>query len=809
VVAGATVVLAASALTAVRFEPAIASSSFAPTADSDVSSSSPTKNYGTASTLRVRVASSGNTYRTFLRFTISGLVGTVSRVQLRLYVTDPTTGGGAVYQTGTTWTETGVTWKTQPATLGPALASFPATTNATWTSVDLPTSLVPGNGSYGLAVFGTTSNQAGYSSRQGTKPPQLVIDTLVPTPTPTVTPSPTPTPTPTPNPTPSPTPSPSATPSPTPTPTPTPTPSPTPIPSPTETPVPPPADPTVIAAGDIACSPTDVGFNLGAGTANSCHQLSTSNLILSQQPAAVLALGDLQYTAGALADFLASYDPSWGRVKTITHPAVGNHEYQTTGAADYYTYFGAAAGSSTQGWYSFDVGPWHMVAINSNCSKVGGCAAGSPQEVWLRQDLAAHPGQCTLAYWHHPRFSSGEHGSDLEMQPIWQDLVDARATLVLSGHDHGYERFAPQDAFGTLDPTRGVRQMVVGTGGASHYNTWTVQANSEVRDGTTFGVLRLTLHASSYDWQFLSDTGSGFTDSGSAACNVSASLDVTPPSSPTGLTATANGPQSVQLGWTASVDDAGVALYEVSRDGQVIGTVGSGTSYLDTTALSGATLTYTVRARDGAGNWSSASDPAVATTPFSANYLFSDDFESGDLAAWSLVSNLSVVSGDAHAGSWTARSRATTTADPPSYAYRNLASPQQDLYCRLFIKVESQGANAVEFMKLRTASGTSLFYLLRTSSGLLAVRNNVTGVTTNSTTAITTGVWHQLEIHARVNGAAGASDAWLDGVAVPALSLAQNFGSTGIGRIELGNNTASRVYSALLDDVACSISYIQ
>ena len=165
-------------------------------------------------------------------------------------------------------------------------------------------------------------------------------------------------------------------------------------------------------------------------------------------------------------------------------------------------------------------------------------------------------------------------------------------------------------------------------------------------------------------------------------------------------------------------------------------------------------------------------------------------------------------SGDAYAGSWAARSRATTTADPPSYAYRNLASTQQDLYCRLFVKVESQGANAVEFMKLRTASGTSLFYLLRTSSGLLAVRNNVTGVTTNSTTAITTGVWHQLEIHARVYGAGGASDAWLDGVAVQALSLAQNFGSTGIGRVELGNNTASRVYSALLDDVACSISFI-
>jgi calcineurin-like phosphoesterase family protein len=793
-------ILAASGIAAVPFQPVLASVSFLPVADSDVSSSSPTKNYGSTTTLRVRLPSSGTTYRSLLRFAVSGLAGPVTRIRLRLYVTDPTTAGGTVFKTGTSWTEAGVTWKTQPGVVGAALASFPSTTTATWTSVDLPTSLIPGDGAYGLAIFGTTSNQAGYASRQGANPPQLVIDTLVPTPTPSATPSPTPTPTPTPTASPSPTPTPSPSASPTATPSPTPVPGPTP---PTG------GDPVVLAAGDIACSPTNGSFNGGAGSASACHQLSTSDLILAQQPAAVLALGDLQYDAGVLSDFLASYDSSWGRVKAITHPAAGNHEYQTAGAIGYYTYFGTAAGSSTQGWYSFDVGSWHILALNSNCSRIAGCSVGSPQETWVRADLAAHPGQCTLAYWHHPRYSSGLHGSDLEMQPIWQDLVDAGAALVVSGHDHGYERFAQQDAFATLDPYRGLRQFVVGTGGASHYNTWTLQPNSEVHDGTTFGLLQLTLHASSYDWQFIPDAASGFTDGGTADCHATppATPDVTPPSTPTGLTATALGPQSVQLGWTPSVDDTAVTLYEVRRDGQVVGSATS-TTYLDAAAPSGVAVSYTVRARDAAGNWSGPSSAATVTTPVSTTYLFSDDFESGGLSAWTLVSNLTPAAGVGRSGSWAARSSAATTSAPPSYASRDLSSAQSDVYCRFYLKVESQGNNALDVLKLRTASGTSLAYVLRTSSGMLAVRNNVSGVTTTSQAPISLSVWHQIELHIRVNAAAGSSDAWLDGAPVAGLSQVQNFGSTAVGRVEMGENAASRVYSVLFDDIACSVGYI-
>jgi len=159
------------------------------------------------------------------------------------------------------------------------------------------------------------------------------------------------------------------------------------------------------------------------------------------------------------------------------------------------------------------------VVLNSNCGAVGGCAAGQPQETWLRADLAANPRSCTLAYWHHPRYSSGEHGNQTSMTPLYQTLYDGGADVALTGHDHTYERFAPQDASGVLDQQRGVRQFVVGSGGKNHYSFSTPQPNSEVRNSDTFGVLKLTLHASSYDWQFVPEPGRTFTDSGTGSCH--------------------------------------------------------------------------------------------------------------------------------------------------------------------------------------------------------------------------------------------------------------------------------------------------
>lgn len=281
--------------------------------------------------------------------------------------------------------------------------------------------------------------------------------------------------------------------------------------------LPAPAQVTVVAAGDIACDPADAGYNDGAGTATRCHMLATSDMALALSPAAVLLLGDNQYENGTLAKYQASFDPSWGRLKAVTRPAPGNHEYLTAGAQGYYDYFGMAAGDPAKGWYSFDLGGWHLVALNSNCGAVGGCGSASPQGLWLAADLAANPGVCTLAYWHHPRFSSGPHGDDPLFQDFWTQLRAAGADLVLNGHDHGYERFAPQSPAGAADPG-GPREFVVGTGGKNLTSVVTVRANSEIRNYGSFGILELSLHPNGYEWRFLSDGGSVL-DSGHGLCH--------------------------------------------------------------------------------------------------------------------------------------------------------------------------------------------------------------------------------------------------------------------------------------------------
>jgi len=279
------------------------------------------------------------------------------------------------------------------------------------------------------------------------------------------------------------------------------------------------ADPVIAAAGDIACDPKSLSFKGGKGISTECRQKYTSDLLVGAGLSAVLPLGDTQYENGGYRKFLKSYDPSWGRVKTISHPVVGNHEYLTAGAAGYFRYFGAAAGDPDKGYYSFDLGAWHLVALNSNCSQVGGCGPGSPQASWLSQDLATHPEVCTLAYWHHPRFSSGPHGSDPAYSTFWEKLYKAGADVVLNGHDHDYERFAPQMPSGSSDPFFGIREFVVGTGGNSLYAFSTTQANSEVRRSDTFGIVKLTLHPAGYDWQFVPEAGRSFTDSGSTLCH--------------------------------------------------------------------------------------------------------------------------------------------------------------------------------------------------------------------------------------------------------------------------------------------------
>ena len=268
-------------------------------------------------------------------------------------------------------------------------------------------------------------------------------------------------------------------------------------------------DPVLVGAGDIA----------------SCDDLAgayaTAKLI-ENIPGTVFAVGDLAYPDGSDEQFANCYGPTWGRFKDRTRPAPGNHEYHNNnGAIGYVHYFGAAAGDPKKAYYSYELGKWHIIALNSECAAAGGCDPESEQAKWLQQDLARHPAACTLAYFHRPLFSSGlAHGADPELKPLWEILYRGGADVVINGHDHDYERFAPQDPNGRPDSKHGIREFVVGTGGKnSHRFFGAASANSEIRNADTFGVLKLTLHSKSYDWQFVPEEGKTFTDSGRGKCH--------------------------------------------------------------------------------------------------------------------------------------------------------------------------------------------------------------------------------------------------------------------------------------------------
>ncbi|HLO28627.1 MAG TPA: DNRLRE domain-containing protein [Anaerolineales bacterium] len=421
-------------------------------ADAYVKQSNSSTNYGNASTLQVDGASDPD-IESFLRFTVTGISGTVQSAQLRLYdTTNGSRNGPAVYATDTSWTETGITWNKRPARTGSVLDNKGSISSATWVEYNV-TSLVKGNGTFSFVLAADSSDAVVFSSRQGSQPPQLVITLSGGV---TATPAFTPTPTPT------------------------------------------------LAAGDVVF--------VGAGDISSCgndNDELTAQL-LDAIPGTVFTTGDDAYDNGTSTEFANCYDPTWGRHKDRTKPIPGNHEYHTSGAAGYFQYF-----NNIPEYYAYTLGSWRIYALNSEID----VSANSAEVAWLQADLAANPSQCVLAYWHRPRWSSGStHGSNPDQQTLWQILAQAGAELVLNGHEHNYERFAPMNATGQTDP-QGMREIVVGTGGRNHYPFGAILPTSEVQDSSSFGVLKLTLHANGYDWQFIPVAGSTFTDSGSANCH--------------------------------------------------------------------------------------------------------------------------------------------------------------------------------------------------------------------------------------------------------------------------------------------------
>jgi PKD repeat protein len=456
-------------------------------------------------------------------------------------------------------------------------------------------------------------------------------------------------------------------------------------------------DPVVMAAGDIACPSGAVV------TALTCHQKTTSDLLMGEPALTkVLAIGDEQYEDGLYSDFTAAdaYDGTWGRLKSITEPVPGNHEYHTADASGYFDYFGAAAGERGKGYYSFDLGGWHLIALNSELT----ADAMTAQEQWLKADLASVKRNCVLAYWHRPRFTSGYHGPFAAVAPLWNDLYHARADIVLSGHDHDYERFAPQNSAGQPDPD-GIRQFVVGTGGAYHTAFLTSAANSEIRDNTTFGVLKLTLHGSSFDWEFVPESGGTFKDTGSAMCHDApgATLDVSPPSGRAPLPVTADASQS------SDPDATPIASYSFDfGDGSpAVGPQSTPTAtHIYTTD---GTYTVTVRVTDTAGRV--GTDTAVVTV--SSNLVRNAGFET-DTTGWSTGGSGPGItltrSPGGHTGDWSALLANAGTAastcvlnDSPDTVKPTAAGTYT---ASLWVRADSPGATLR--LRLREWAGTTL-----------------------------------------------------------------------------------------------------
>jgi acid phosphatase type 7 len=392
-------------------------------------------------------------------------------------------------------------------------------------------------------------------------------------------------------------------------------------------------DPTVVGVGDMACSQWNPNYNSGNGTATACRQKYVSDVAVNLSPNALLDLGDNQYDNGELVNYQTVYDPTFGRANPVVYPSLGNAEYDTPNAQGFFDYFssvgvtarigasGADTGNYSSGYYSFNIGAWHLIALNSNCAEIGGCGLGSPQEMWLKSDLAAHPNHCTVAYWHHPRWNSGNLGDDSSTAAFWTDLYNAHADLVLNGHgNHHYERFTPQSPSGIPD-ANGVREFIVSTGGESHGTPPTgpgdSTATTQISDYTSYGVLKLTLHPSSYDWQFVPEVGGSFTDSGTANCHAASAQRPGPPS----LSATP-ADSSVHLSWSTPSDGgAPITGYNVYRGTSAGGEtllqgLGNVTSYDDGTAVNGTKYYYRVAAVNNVGEGTQSNE--VSATPSSA-----------------------------------------------------------------------------------------------------------------------------------------------------------------------------------------------
>ena len=539
----------------------------------------------------------------------------------------------------------------------------------------------------------------------------------------------------------------------------------------------------------------------GDGADGSPNEANVTSMINGWNPDMFLYLGDV-YEKGTLTEFKNVYGDGshfYGQFKDKTNPVVGNHEYENNTAPGYFNYW-----DNAPHYYSYNDAGWHFIALDSS-SQFNQVAPGTPQYNWLQNDLASNTQPCTLAYFHHPVYSVGPNGDTPRMNQIWSLFNTYSVDIVLAGHDHDYQRWLPIDSNGNPSPY-GVTQFVVGTGG--HGVQPFVRTDGRMVTGIQtspqgFGALKLTLGAGTANYLFQS-TSLGVFDTGTISCSPS-NNDTQSPTAPSNLSASALGSNRVDLSWAASTDNVGVVSYDITRNGSFLCSVpGGSTSYSDTTAAPSTTYSYTATARDLAGNSSPPSNQASATTGAGSGLpVFSDGFESGNLAGWT---NTGMVrqQQEVFTGSWAARATTTSAA---AWAWQSIPS-ETNAYYRLRFKIVSLGANNVYLMKVRTATGTSIGGLYVDASNTLNYRNDAGAVTVRSPRTVSLGAWHELQVHYVINDLSGQIETWLDGTKVNELSKTDNFGTTPVGRLQIADNSGARAYDVAIDDVVVDTQFI-
>jgi hypothetical protein len=535
----------------------------------------------------------------------------------------------------------------------------------------------------------------------------------------------------------------------------------------------------------------------GDGASGEPNADAVANMIAGWNPNMFVYLGDV-YDDGTFTEFYNWYGSGadrYSQFRAVTNPVVGNHEYGVEGAGGYFDYF-----DNVPHYYSFNAAGWHIINLDST-SQFGQTDPGTPQYDWLVADLTANTAICTIVNFHHPVYNIGPEGDATRMNQIWALLAQHGVDVVLTGHDHDYQRWQSLDGSGAL-ASNGITQFVVGTGG--HGIQDFVRTDSRVAVGfdtppTAFGALRMELNPSGTAFQFVNTAGATL-DSGSIQCS-GAAADATSPSTPTNLVATASTATHVDLSWTSSTDNVGVTQYDIYRDGAwLTTTTTSAMTYTDDTVEGGTTYQYRIRARDASGNVSGLSNTATAT----ATLLFSDGFESGDLSRWTWSTGLIVQQQEVYDGTYAVRQ---STSGLATWAYKQLSVPQPTVYYRLRFKLISQSSN-VYLLKFRTATGGSLMGVFVNSTGKLAYRNDTNSTTSTSTTNVTSGVWHDLEARVTIDGAASQTEVWLDDIRIDALSKTESLGTTPIGRLQIGDNSTGRSYDVAFDNVVVDINPI-